>query len=65
MYNKPANKTFATNYARPPMKRRRPASRLSKRWYIDAAVPKAVPFIGGATFKAGSGSLTKQQGLTM
>lgn len=36
------------------------ASRFSKRWYVDAQVPKAVPFIGGASFKAGSGNLTKR-----
>jgi len=34
--------------------------RLGRRWYVDAAIPKAVPFIGGASFKAGSGTLSKR-----
>lgn len=34
--------------------------RFQKRWYVDASIPKAVPFIGGSTFKAGSGSLNKR-----
>lgn len=40
--------------------RRPTASRFQKRWYVDAQVPKAIPFIGGASFKAGSGTLTKR-----
>lgn len=41
---------------------RRPATkaRLSKRWYVDASIPKSMPFIGGSSFKAGSGSLSKR-----
>lgn len=41
---------------------RRPVTkaRLSKRWYVDASIPKSMPFIGGSSFKAGSGSLSKR-----
>lgn len=35
--------------------RRRPAGRKTKRWYVDASVPKGVPFVGGSRFQAGSG----------
>jgi len=34
--------------------------RKQKRWYIDASIPKGVPFIGGSSFKAGSGTLQKR-----
>jgi hypothetical protein len=37
----------------------------SKRWYVDASIPKAVPFIGGSSFKAGSGTLSKRSLDTM
>lgn len=33
--------------------------RKAKRWYVDASIPKSVPFIGGSSFKAGSGTLQK------
>jgi len=35
-------------------------SQKTKRWYIDASIPKSVPFIGGAGFRAGSGNLNKR-----
>lgn len=35
-------------------------SRLKKRWYFDASIPKSVPIIGGSTLRAGSGTLTKR-----
>lgn len=37
-----------------------PARRHRKRWYVDASIPKSVPFIGGSSFKAGSGTLQKR-----
>lgn len=49
-YYKPANKTSATQFAKP----------KQKRWYVDAAIPRGIPFIGGSTFKAGSGTLQKR-----
>jgi len=30
--------------------------RKNKRWYIDASLPKSVPFVGGSSFRAGSGN---------
>lgn len=42
---------------------RRPAQRrrkYAKRWYVDATIPKRVPFVGGSSFRAGSGTLTKR-----
>lgn len=35
-------------------------TKLQKRWYVDASIPKSMPFIGGTSFKAGSGSLNKR-----
>lgn len=35
-------------------------NRLTKRWYVDASIPKSVPIIGGSSFRAGSGALTKR-----
>ena len=35
-------------------------SRLSKRWYVDASIPKSIPFVGGTSFRAGSGTLNKR-----
>lgn len=46
-----------TNYSRRPVTKSRG---LNRRWYVDATVPKGVPFIGGSSFKAGSGTLTKR-----
>jgi len=40
---------------------RKPATRFNKRWYVDASIPKQLPFIGGASFKAGSGTLSKRE----
>jgi len=37
-----------------------PKSRFAKRWYIDASIPKSVPFIGGSSLRAGSGTLNKR-----
>lgn len=56
--SRPANKSYATNYRKPQAFKK--PSRLGKRWYVDAQIPKAMPFIGGASFRAGSGSLTKR-----
>lgn len=41
---------------------RRPSqnSRLKKRWYFDASIPKSVPLIGGSSLKMGSGNLSKR-----
>lgn len=35
-------------------------NKKGKRWYIDASLPKSVPFIGGSSFKAGSGTMVKR-----
>ena len=35
-------------------------SKKAKRWYVDAQIPKSVPFVGGSSFKAGSGTLSKR-----
>jgi hypothetical protein len=47
-------------YQRKRTYRSKPKSRFSKRWYIDASIPKSMPFIGGTTLRAGSGTLTKR-----
>lgn len=39
---------------------RKPARRgIKKRWYVDASLPKSVPIIGGASFRAGSGLIKR------
>jgi len=43
----------------------KPRPRIRKRWYVDASVPKSMPFIGGSSFKAGSGVLRKRSLQTM
>lgn len=43
------------SYRRPSQK-----SRLKKRWYFDASIPKSVPLIGGSSLKMGSGNLSKR-----
>lgn len=37
----------------------------AKRWYVDAQIPKGVPFVGGSSFRAGSGTLTKRSLMNM
>jgi len=41
-------------------KKAAPASQKAKRWYVDASIPKGIPFVGGSSFRAGSGTLTKR-----
>lgn len=48
-----------------PYRTRKPYKRLRKRWYAQASIPKSVPFVGGSSFKAGSGRLTKRSLTTM
>ena len=42
------------------MNRNTKPSTKQKRWYVDAQIAKTVPLIGGSSFKAGSGPLTKR-----
>ena len=58
-YNRPANRTPATNYRKP----FGAASVKQKRWYVDAQIPKSLPLIGGASFKAGTGTMLTKRSL--
>jgi hypothetical protein len=40
-------------------------NKFQKRWYFDAQVPKAIPFVGGSSLRMGSGNLTKRSITTM
>lgn len=50
----PANRSKATNF------RKSAYAPKTKRWYVDASIPKGVPFIGGTSLKAGSGTLSRR-----
>lgn len=46
---------YRRNYRKPVNR-----SKYQKRWYVNASVPKSMPFIGGSSFRAGSGALNKR-----